>query len=124
MRARCLLSGLLCGLLLPGCVSTPVRPKPNPQAPSPARIVQPPKPPPVLPVGVLTGQVIRVNRAGRFAILRFPVGVDPQMDQRLGVYRNGAQVGELKVSPWRRDDYVAADLVEGDCQVGDGVRDL
>jgi len=124
MRARCLLSGLLCGLLLPGCASTPVKPKLKPQAPSPARIVQPPKPPPVLPAGALTGKVVRVNRAGRFAILSFAVGVDPQMDQRLGVYRDGAKVGELKVSPWRRDDYVAADLVEGDCQVGDDVRDL
>jgi hypothetical protein len=115
---------VLCGLLLTACASKPANLTARPPAASPVRSVQPPRLPAVLPAGALTGKVVRVNRAGRFAILSFAVGVDPQMDQRLGIYRDGAKVGELKISPWRRDDYVAADLVEGDCQVGDDVRDL
>jgi hypothetical protein len=77
----------------------------------------------VTPETGLKGQVKRVNTAGRFVLLSFPVGHLPVSEQHLIVYREGLKVGEVKVNDLRNDDTVVADVIVGDASEGDEVRD-
>ena len=77
----------------------------------------------VTPENSLTGRVLTYNEAGRFVVLDFPVGKVPGRDQTLFVYRQGLKVGELKVTGPERDTNTVADLVSGEAQKGDEVRD-
>ena len=71
----------------------------------------------------LVGKVALVNTTARFVVLNFPLGRLPTLDQSLNLYRGGLKVGEVKVTGPQYDDNVVADLVAGDSQVGDQVRD-
>ena len=71
----------------------------------------------------LIGKVALVNPTARFVVLNFPVGKLPLMDQHLNLYRGGLKVGEVKVTGPQYDDNVVADLVAGESEVGDQVRD-
>ncbi len=75
------------------------------------------------PAILLVGKVVRVEPSARFVVLNFPVGRFPALDQHLNLYRNGIKVGEVKVSAWQNDDIVVADILAGESQVGDEVRD-
>jgi len=77
----------------------------------------------VTPDKSLTAKVVSYNAAGRFVVLGFPVGQMPNLDQGLFLYRNGLKVGEVKITGPQRDNNVVADLVTGEAQVGDDVRD-
>lgn len=77
----------------------------------------------VTPENALIGTVARVNLNGRFVVLTFPVARLPQVEQRLSVYRGGLKVGEVKVTGFRLDDNVVADIVAGEAQADDQVRD-
>jgi hypothetical protein len=86
-----------------------------------------PEPPPgallVTPEHSLAGKVVIYNLVGRFVVLDFPVGRMPVLDQTLFVYRQGLKVGEVKVTGPERDTNTVADLVSGEAQKGDEVRD-
>ncbi len=71
----------------------------------------------------LIGKVALVRASERFVVLNFPVGRLPAIDQHLKLYRGGLKVGEVKVTGPQYDDNVVADLVAGDSEVGDLVRD-
>ena len=71
----------------------------------------------------LIGKVARVNATDRFVVLDFPLGHLPLINQGLSLYRGGLKVGEVKVTGPQYDDNVVADLVAGDSEVGDQVRD-
>jgi len=112
--------GLSVGLgLLAGCATAPshapAHVDESPAATSPKESL--------LPDPALIGRVVSYNSSARYAILQFPPGLMAANYQRLSVYRSGKCVGELKVSGPSRDDRTAADLMEGDCQTGDEVRD-
>jgi hypothetical protein len=77
----------------------------------------------VTPAAGTRGQVISVNVRGRFVVLSYPVGVLPSVDRRLNVYRSGLKVAELKVTGPNRDTLTVADLVAGECQIGDEARE-
>ena len=77
----------------------------------------------VTPENGLVGQVAHVNTGGRFVVLNFPVGRLPTLEQRLSLYRKGLKVGEVKVTGPQYDDNVVADLLAGDSEVGDQVRE-
>ncbi|MFZ0828382.1 MAG: hypothetical protein WAO02_13255 [Verrucomicrobiia bacterium] len=77
----------------------------------------------VTPDNSLTARVVSYNSAGRFVVLGFPVGQMPRLDQGLFLYRNGIKVGEVKVTGPQRDNNIVADLVTGEAQAGDEVRD-
>ena len=77
----------------------------------------------VTPENSLTGRVLTYNEAGRFVVLDFPVGRLPGQDRTLFVYRQGLKVGEVKVTGPERDTNTVADLVSGEAQKGDEVRD-
>ena len=72
--------------------------------------------------GVL-GMVVSVNPALRFLVMDFPVRKLPVLEQRLNVYRNGQKVGEVKVTGPGRDTTIAGDIMLGEAQVGDEVRE-
>jgi hypothetical protein len=77
----------------------------------------------VTPDNSLTARVVAYNSAGRFVVLGFPVGQMPRLEQGLFLYRNGMKVGEVKITGPQRDNNIVADLVTGEAQVGDEVRD-
>jgi hypothetical protein len=56
-------------------------------------------------------------------VLGFPVGQMPKLEQGLFLYREGMKVGEVKITGPQRENNIVADLVTGEAQVGDEVRD-
>ena len=88
-----------------------------------------PAPPPENPGGTIVtpatpkvGRVTLVNASARYVIVTFSVGQLPARDARLHVYRDGLKVAELKLTDFTRDINGAADIVAGECRVGDEVR--
>jgi hypothetical protein len=77
----------------------------------------------VTPENGLVGKVEMVNQSARYVVLSFPIGHLPAMEQRLSVYRRGLKIGEVKVSGPQIEDNVVADIVAGDSEPGDEVRD-
>ena len=77
----------------------------------------------VTPDTSFTAKVIRYNSIGRYVVLSFPVGQMPKMDQSLFLYRDGMKVGEVKITGPQRENNIVADLVTGEAQIGDEVRD-
>ena len=77
----------------------------------------------VTPAKGVAGKVQSVNGPGRFAVVSFPIGLLPTAETRLGAYRAGLKVGELKVSNQRLDLNVIAEIMSGECQPGDEVKD-
>jgi hypothetical protein len=74
--------------------------------------------------GTLTkGKVVSVNPTARFVVLTFPIGGLPALEKRLNVYRSGLKVGEIKITGPQRDNNTVADIVTGECQIGDEVRE-
>jgi hypothetical protein len=76
----------------------------------------------VTPGGMMPGTVISVNPSARFAVLRFPIGQLPPLNQRMSAYRQGLKVAELRISGPQRDMHTVADVLAGECRVGDDVR--
>jgi hypothetical protein len=74
------------------------------------------------PISESTGKIASVNSALRFVVIDFAFNPVPQPDQRLGVFRNGQKVGEVKISNQARNSIIAADITAGEAQVGDEVR--
>ena len=77
----------------------------------------------VTPGGSIRGKVASVNPDGRFVVLGFPFGSVPPAGKTLNVYRNGLKVGELKVTGPQRENNTVADIVAGQCRVGDDARE-
>jgi hypothetical protein len=77
----------------------------------------------VTPENGLVGKVEMVNQNARYVVLSFPIGHLPAMEQRLNVYRRGLKIGEVKVSGPQIEDNVVADIVAGDSEPGDEVRE-
>jgi hypothetical protein len=69
-----------------------------------------------------TGQIASVNKNLRFVVVTFLNGQVPAVGARMNIYRRGEIVGEIKISDPQRDNNSAADIVFGDAQKGDEVR--
>ncbi|HEY2082812.1 MAG TPA: hypothetical protein VGI88_08500 [Verrucomicrobiae bacterium] len=76
----------------------------------------------VTPDEGVNGRVASVNENLRFVVLTFPLGQLPPMDSRMNVFRNGAIVGEVKISGPQQNFNSVADIVLGDAKKGDEVR--
>jgi hypothetical protein len=70
----------------------------------------------------ISGKITAVNPALRFAVLDFTLNRPPELRQRLSVYRGTLKVGEVKVTGPEMNGNIVADLVEGEAQIGDVVR--
>jgi hypothetical protein len=103
---------------LPGLPAdtAPAPGNPTPQTPQSGQKVT------VTPENALIGKVKRVNPAARFVVLSFPIGQLPAADQQFSVYRRGLKVGEIKITNQQLNEYIVADIVEGDAEEGDEVR--
>ena len=115
MRTLLVLGGLI---LLTGCFgkkASPVGERKAASAGSSKLVVTPEK--------ALVGKVALVNLGARFVVLNFPLGRLPVVDQRLSLYRAGLKVADVRITGPQYDDNIVADLVTGDCQVGDQARD-
>ena len=77
----------------------------------------------VTPGNSLVGKVTFVSATARFVVLTFPIGHLPAIEQRLNVFRSGLKVGEIKVTGPQYDDNIVADVLAGDAEMGDEVRD-
>jgi PBP1b-binding outer membrane lipoprotein LpoB len=108
---------LTAALFLAGCSSQ------GPASNSHAYPTAAPTAPVIKPDLRVTGQVAMVNSEARFVVLSFSVGQTPQPDQHLSVYRNGLKVGEVKVTGPQHDNDTVADIITGDVQVQDEVRE-
>ena len=71
----------------------------------------------------LVGKVASVNASLHFVVLNFPVGRMAAVDQQLALYRQGQKIGEVKVTGPQQDDNIIADVISGEAQAGDEVRD-
>jgi hypothetical protein len=106
---------VIAGMLATGCLHhRPAHPA-TPAAVAPQSIVT--------PDNSLTARVVSYNASGRFVVLGFPVGQMPKLDQGLFLYRNGMKIGEVKITGPQRENNIVADLVTGEAQIGDEVRD-
>lgn len=74
------------------------------------------------PIFPMVGYVVSVNPELRFAVVEFLPGRVPQPGTRFRVLRNGEEVGRAIITPPRRDELVAADVLEGGIQQGDELR--
>jgi hypothetical protein len=63
-----------------------------------------------------------VNPKARYAVLGYSLGSVPPIDSRVFSYRGGFKVGELRVTGPARENNTVADVLVGECQVGDEIR--
>jgi hypothetical protein len=77
----------------------------------------------VTPDNSLAARVVSYNASGRFVVLSFPPGQTPKLDQSFFLYRDGMKVGEVKITGPQRENNIVADLITGEAQVGNEVRD-
>ena len=115
---------LLASLALAGCshrrVSTQdwpqTLPSTNKTAPATPSVI-------VTPAQGTTGRITSLNPTVRYVVVSYAVGVPlPSVEQRLNVYRGGLKVAEIKISGPSRDTHTIGDIIAGECQVGDEVR--
>ena len=76
----------------------------------------------VTPETAPTGKVVKVNQAGQFVVLNYPIGRLPPLGLRLGLYRRGLKVGEVKIVGPQYDDNIVGDVVAGEAAPGDEAR--
>jgi hypothetical protein len=114
MKLPVFVSVLMAGILVSGCTSP--KQKTSTSVPKGSTLI-------ITPDASLVAKVISFNEAGRFVVLNFPVGQMPVMGQNLFLYRGGLKSGEVKVTGPQSDNNIVADIVTGDAQVGDEVRD-
>jgi hypothetical protein len=118
MKSLMPLTLVIAGMLAAGCLHhRPARPA------SPATPAAVAPQPIVTPDNSLTARVVSYNASGRFVVLSFPVGQMPKLEQGLFLYRDGMKVGEVKITGPQRENNIVADLVTGEAEVGDEVRD-
>ena len=78
--------------------------------------------PVVRPSSVLVGRIDSINVKVRYVIVSFPIGLLPAVGSQLDVYRDGLKVAELKATPPQENNLTAADIIAGECRMGDEVR--
>lgn len=77
----------------------------------------------VTPDNSLAAKVVSVNNVGRFVVLSFPRDRMPKVGQPMFLYRAGLKVADVKITGPQQENNIVADLISGEAQVGDTVRD-
>lgn len=93
----------------PGCGHD--SPPPKPFQPLTAKTVR--------PLGGTEGRVERVNAKLRLVVLDYSLNALPAIGSRLQVIREGAPVGELRITGPSQGTKICAELVSGDADKGD-----
>lgn len=68
------------------------------------------------------GKIVGVNPPLRFVVIDYSLNLIPDQNQRVFVYRHNVKVGQVKITGPQRLGRIVADILEGDPQVGDEVR--
>jgi hypothetical protein len=55
-------------------------------------------------------------------VLSFPLGKLPAAEQQFSVYRRGLKVGDIRITNQQLNEYIVADILDGDAEAGDEVR--
>ena len=76
----------------------------------------------VTPENALSGKVVSVNPTARFAVVSFALGKLPAAEQQFSVYRRGLKVGDIRITNQQLNEYIIADILDGDAEAGDEVR--
>jgi hypothetical protein len=76
----------------------------------------------VTPDTASAGRVVKVNPAGRFVVLNYPMGRLPAVGMQFGLYRRGLKVGEVRIVGPQYEDNIVADVLEGEAAAGDEAR--
>lgn len=97
------------------------RPARQPEAPG--RSGAPQRFPAINPITPVQGRVTFVNPKFRFVIVDFTFHQMPRLEQRLGVYRGGERVGEVRISGPAEGPAIVADIMMGTASLGDLVRE-
>jgi len=113
MRLTVLAPLLAAGILISGCASHRQKAAAVPKG---STLI-------VTPDTSFTAKVVRYNSVGRYVVLSFPVGQMPAAGQGLFLYRGGLKTGAVRITGPQNDNNIVADVVDGDAQVGDEVRD-
>jgi hypothetical protein len=71
----------------------------------------------------LAANVVSVNVVGHFVVLNFPSGQLPKSPATVYLYRAGLKVAEVKITGPEDGNNTVGDLISGDANVGDNVRD-
>lgn len=132
MRATSGAAAWLAMLVAVSCTREPRAPAAHP-APTPPGAPAPAKPPAeprddtrypqVTPVTPVQGRVVFLNPRLRFVIVDFAFHRPPRPEQRLGVFRAGRRVGEVRISGPAEGSTIVADVMTGEAVVGDLVRE-
>lgn len=69
------------------------------------------------------GKISSVNVDARYVVMTCLPGGLPALERRLAVYRDGLKVGEIKITGPQLDTNTAADIIAGECRIGDEVRE-
>ena len=116
MKKQLPIFALLIAVSLTGCAWMKHKPAAAKPAPVARQTI-------VTPDDSLAAKVVRVNTVAQFVVLNFPEGRMPKLEQHLFLYRGGLKAAEVKISGQPSETLIVADLVSGDAQVGDTVRD-
>ena len=119
MKTYAPLFPLLLALAVSGCSWLPHAPKHS----KPTKVTPTASSPIVTPDYSLAARVVSVNTVGRFVVLGFPATQMPKLEQALFLYRGGLKVAEVRVTGPQEENNIVADLVSGEAQAGDTVRD-
>jgi hypothetical protein len=71
----------------------------------------------------LTAKVVSVNTVGRFVVMTFPSGQLPKLQSTVFLYRAGVKVAEVKITGPQDGDNTVGDVISGEANAGDNVRD-
>lgn len=108
---------LIVAVTLTGCSWLPRKPAASAKsAPAGSQTI-------VTPDVSLVAKVISFNPVGRFVVLNFPSGQLPKLQQTLFLYRAGLKTAEVRITGPQSDNNIVADVVSGEAQAGDTVRD-
>ena len=104
-------------------VSKPAAEKAAVTFPDPDKMTSKPAKVTLVPDTGLVGKVASANASLHFVVLNFPVGRMAAVEQSLVLYRQGQKIGEVKVTGPQQDDNIIADVVSGEAEAGDEVRE-
>lgn len=107
----------------PAANSAPTPPNAPASGKPPAELRDDLRYPQVTPVTPVQGRVVFLNPRLRFVIVDFAFHRLPQLAQRLGVFRAGQRVGEVRISGPADGTTIVADVMTGEAAVGDLVRE-
>ena len=71
----------------------------------------------------VAGKIVLVNAAMQFVVMDFHLRRLPALEQRLDVFRAGQKVGEIRVTGPVREMTVAGEILSGNPEAGDEVRE-